>query len=147
MKKVEENNSKILSEILSTLTSEETEKTENRMLLAAKIEDALLSKRWKKTDLATALKKEPSVITKWLSGTHNFTVDTLWDIQRVLEINLINLEEKPKEQVIVLNLHTSVENVTEDCSFLDEYFYDYKTIPNTTVHYSGIIINKQIYQA
>ena len=37
-------------------------------------------------------KKTPSEITRWLSGTHNFTVDTLTDLGRVLETNFINLQ-------------------------------------------------------
>jgi len=36
-------------------------------------------------------KKNPSEITRWLSGTHNFTVDTLVDLGRVLERDFINL--------------------------------------------------------
>ncbi len=56
-------------------------------------------KDWKKKDLADALGKNPSVITKWLSGTHNFTSDTLADIGNVLHIDLLNIKEKPKEIV------------------------------------------------
>jgi hypothetical protein len=33
-----------------------------------------------------------SLISLWLSGTHNFTVETLVDIQQTLGISLLNVE-------------------------------------------------------
>lgn len=47
-----------------------------------------------KIDLAKKFGKSPSEITKWLSGNHNFTVDTLIEIERVLDIKLLAPEEK-----------------------------------------------------
>ncbi len=47
-----------------------------------------------KKDLIKALgKTNQSEVTKWLSGTHNFTVDLLTDLGRVLEVNFLNLEK------------------------------------------------------
>ena len=37
-------------------------------------------------------KHSPSLVTKWLSGTHNFTVDTLIELEHVLEIDLFHLD-------------------------------------------------------
>ena len=112
MSKEEEYTSKISEKILLELTPEEAGKIEKRMLLAAKIDDALKAKGWKKKDFANALHKRPSEITKWLSGTHNFTIDTLWDIERVLDIELMRLEEKPQEQGITYTatISRSIEN-------------------------------------
>ncbi len=59
------------------------------MLLAAKIDNAIKAKYWKKKEFAESLNKKPSEIAKWLSGTHNFTIETLFDIERVLDINII----------------------------------------------------------
>lgn len=33
--------------------------------------------------------KKPSEVTRWLSGTHNFTTETLWQMERVLRIQLL----------------------------------------------------------
>ena len=88
-------NSKVLDDLLSEITSEELSRTEKRMLLAARIDDAIKIKGWKKRDFAKAIGKKPSEISKWLSGTHNFTADTLFDIERVLDIHLFRLESKP----------------------------------------------------
>ncbi len=87
--------SAILEEFLALGTPEELARTESRMLLAAKIQDAMTRKGVGKKQLAEMVGQSPSVITKWLSGGHNFTVDTLTDIQRVLRVQLLALEEKP----------------------------------------------------
>ena len=65
------------------------------MLNAEKIRKTMDAKGWNNTKLLEALNmKSPSIITKWLSGTHNFTQDTLVEIGEVLEINFF---ERNKE--------------------------------------------------
>ena len=83
--------SELISDLLKNIRPEEQEQTDYKMKLAAKIYAALKSKGWKSVDLAEALHlKSPSLVSKWLSGTHNFTVDTLVEIQRVLAIRLLD---------------------------------------------------------
>jgi len=65
-------------------------KTEFRMLLASKIEDAIAFKYGTKINYAAVIDQEPSVISKWVSGAHNFTTDTLLDIQRTLDIKVFH---------------------------------------------------------
>jgi transcriptional regulator with XRE-family HTH domain len=85
----------LIGTLLDSITSEETARIENRMLISAKIADAMKEKGWKKKDLMQALgKHNQSEITRWLSGTHNFTCDTLTDIQRVLEVKLLCLDKE-----------------------------------------------------
>jgi len=84
----------LIDDILGEVTPDVFEKTEKRMLLAASIDDAIKAKGWKKNQFAQEMGKKPSEISKWLSGTHNFTADTLFEIERILEINLINLGNK-----------------------------------------------------
>ena len=92
MKKVAEKyESDLLSDLLSEISPQEQEKTDKRMLLALKIADAMKIKGLKKIDLAKKMDKQPSVITKWLSGTHNFEIDTLFELEYHLAINLVNV--------------------------------------------------------
>ncbi len=107
MSKVEAYNSSIIDEIFDSITTDEEEKVRKRMLLATRIDKGIKAKGWKKKDLAAALNKRRSEITKWLSGTHNFNLDTLFDIERVLNIKLITLEDAPKPQVIKFNVIVS----------------------------------------
>lgn len=82
-----------VNDLLRDIKPEDQEQTDCKMKLAAKIYAALKSKGWKSLQLAESLNlKSPSLVSKWLSGTHNFTVETLVDIQRVLGIRLIDDE-------------------------------------------------------
>jgi len=93
--------SEALDKFLSLRTPEGFARTKNRMTLAVKIQDAMVAKGIGKKQFADLIHQHPSVITKWLSGTHNFTVDTLTDIERVLDVQLLALEEKTPVVYIV----------------------------------------------
>jgi hypothetical protein len=100
-KKAREYSSPILEGILSEIDPKEQLKCDKRMMLAIKIEEAMLAKGWKKGDLAREMQKQPSVITRWLSGTNNFESDTLFELEEKLGIKLIQVEEKQREQVVL----------------------------------------------
>jgi len=129
MSKAEAYNSSIIDEIFDSITIDEEEKIRKRMLLAARIDKGIKAKGWKKKDLAAALNKQRSEITKWLSGTHNFNSDTLFDIERVLSIALVTLCDAPKEQIIkfkvvlckevVTTKSTSYASILSDISVVD----------------------------
>lgn len=105
-------NSDLISGLLSEISAEEQEKTDKRMRLAARIERGIKAKGWRKSDFAVAMKKQPSVISKWLSGTHNFESDTLFDIEKVLNIGLVTLQDESKTQILHYQIQVSerVEN-------------------------------------
>ena len=92
--KVEKYRDDVLDDLLQDITPEEQEQTNNKMLLAAKIDKALEAKGWNGVQFANAMGKRPSEISKWLSGKHNFTVETLWAIEKALNVNLVNLQEE-----------------------------------------------------
>lgn len=69
----------------------EMEKTKNKMLIAARIDDILNEIGLKKNKFAQKVGKKPSEITKWLSGTQNFTIEILVEIAYALEVNVIDL--------------------------------------------------------
>ncbi len=79
----------ILDNLLAEINPEEQARTDRKMFIAAIIADAILEKRITKKQFAHQVGRNPSEITKWLSGTHNFTLDTLTDIEQVLNIKLI----------------------------------------------------------
>jgi transcriptional regulator with XRE-family HTH domain len=93
-KPAEEHHSEFLNSLLQAITPEDQEKTDNRMLLASRIDDARQAKGWSKKQFAKEMKQLPSVISKWLSGTHNFTADTLFDIGKKLDIELVVLKDR-----------------------------------------------------
>ncbi len=84
-------NSTVLSEILNNRNPLTYEGTKRNMLLAARIDDALITKGWTKKYLADTMQKSPSEVTKWLSGTHNFTLETLYLIESYLGVTLFEV--------------------------------------------------------
>jgi len=62
------------------------------MEIAARIDDLLQQKGWTGADLARAFDKSPSEISRWLSGTHNFTLETLAKLDIVLEAPILRVE-------------------------------------------------------
>jgi transcriptional regulator with XRE-family HTH domain len=93
--------SDFLDSLMSEITPEDQECTNQRMLLAAKIDDVRKEKKLNKGDFAQLMSKKPSEISRWLSGTHNFTSDTLSDIQTKLGISLLNTQKETRESVAV----------------------------------------------
>ena len=84
-------NSPQLQELLEEVTPLEMEQTKVKMQLSARIEDYMRNKGWSKTQFAEQVEKNPSEITKWLSGTQNFTVDVLTEIAFTLGVEVATL--------------------------------------------------------
>jgi len=92
--------SPLIDGLLGKITSAELLKTKVKMQIAARIADILQQKDWGKKQFATRLSKQPSEITKWLSGTHNFTIDTLSDICHALDLDISALFRRTHDQTI-----------------------------------------------
>lgn len=65
------------------------------MEIAARIDDLLQQKGWTGADLARAFDKSPSEISRWLSGTHNFTLETLAKLETILNAPILRIEAGP----------------------------------------------------
>lgn len=79
-----------LKNILSKIDKKEHNRTESRMGLSARIGIRIKELQISKLQFSQILHVQPSMVTRWLSGNHNFTSDTLTDIQSVLGISLLN---------------------------------------------------------
>lgn len=110
--------SKLIDDLLDSISPLDQEKVDAKMLLASKIADAMKAKKWKNKDLLIAVGKDnPSIITKWLSGTHNFTMDTIIELEHALDIKLLNLAEQ--EEAVVVQFHKSVSQKSSAFSNFD----------------------------
>jgi transcriptional regulator with XRE-family HTH domain len=69
---------------------------DNKALVAEKIKDRLKELGINRQQFAGMMKVQSSTITKWLSGTNNFTVFTLFEIERVLDLPLFNYDTPQK---------------------------------------------------
>ena len=101
--------SELVNDLLSHITPAQQAQIDHKMKMAAKIYEGLKAKGWKSLDLARELQlKSPSLVSKWLSGTHNFTIDTLVDIQRVLGIRLLDVASATTKPPLNVNVTVAV---------------------------------------
>lgn len=82
----------IVRKVIENTDPATKQRVDNRMYLAVKIQDIHTERGMKKKELATLLNKKASEISKWLSGDHNFTIDTLSEIGAALGVNLLQNE-------------------------------------------------------
>lgn len=80
----------VLGQMLSEVDPIQLAKTRNRMLVAAKIADAMKAKNLNQKQFAKLMGRTESEISDWLSGDRNFTIDTLFDIGQVLDVSFIS---------------------------------------------------------
>lgn len=119
-KKAENYTSPVIDKLVDETDAKEYKRTEKRMMLAARIDEAKRAKGWKNKDLAKALGKKQSEISRYLSGTHNFTTDTLSDLEEVLGIQLINFKEKPTTQILYHKSFTVSSNIEVHSASVNE---------------------------
>ncbi len=66
-----------LRELLSDITPEEKAEARLSFQISNRLDLLMREKGLSKKQLAEAIGKRPSEITRWLSGEHNFTISTL----------------------------------------------------------------------
>jgi transcriptional regulator with XRE-family HTH domain len=91
--KAEMYSSDLLDNLMSEITPQEQKRTDQRMQLAARIDEARIKKGLKKKEFAELMGKKSSEISRWLSGTHNISSDTLFDIEEILKVSLVNISD------------------------------------------------------
>lgn len=90
--------SPLIQEVLKSLTDVEKEQSRTRLTIAARIDDFRKARGLTKRGLAEKLNRNPSEMTKWMSGTHNFTNDTLVEIAVALKIDIRDLYKPYQEE-------------------------------------------------
>ncbi|MBQ6079647.1 MAG: helix-turn-helix transcriptional regulator [Muribaculaceae bacterium] len=80
----------VMGRMLANMDSKSLARTRNKMMVAARIADALKAKGISQKQMAAQMGKTESEISEWLSGDRNFTIDTLTDIEGFLNIQLLD---------------------------------------------------------
>ena len=79
-----------LARMISEVKPDKLAKTRNRMLVAAKIADAMKAQHLNQKQFAKLMGRTESEISDWLSGDRNFTIDTLFDIGQALGVTFLS---------------------------------------------------------
>lgn len=74
------------------VSSEVRRRVNLSFLIVDRIHNILEAKGLKQKDLANMLGKNESEISKWMRGTHNFTIDTISSIEEVLGMPILQVE-------------------------------------------------------
>jgi transcriptional regulator with XRE-family HTH domain len=98
----------------------------NRMQLALRINDAIKARGWSQKQFAEAMNKKPSEINRWLSGTHNFTTDTLWHIQEILGVQLL---AEPQTTTFIFEAESLRKFVLQEVNNALEKYLSNKQMP------------------
>ena len=61
-----------------------------------RIEEILKRKGWSQADLAKAMGKKESEISRWMGGGHNFTLETIAKIETILGEEIISVKKYRK---------------------------------------------------
>ncbi len=67
-------------------------RTELSFQIVDRIHSVLESRGLKQKDLAAMLDKNESEISKWMRGTHNFTLDTISAIESALGVRILRVD-------------------------------------------------------
>lgn len=84
-----ERKSTLSKKIMASTSPVVFKRIETRMLVAKILHDYLSTWKISQQELACRMGKQPSEVSKWLSGNHNFTIDTLSDIGYYLNTDFI----------------------------------------------------------
>lgn len=108
--------------------------------IADRIHSILEENNLEQKDLAKALGKSESEISKWMSGTHNFTLRTLSKIKIALNKAVIEVTGKPKEKeyiyiadqsakILLGNKYKEIPELDFDINALNTFYNLNKELP------------------
>lgn len=92
------------------------------LCLSKKIADAMAGTGLSRQDFAKRMHVQPSIITRWLSGHHNFTVATLFEIEDALQIQLLDLGTPTPIKTVELKMTYSSGGNMKQQDDLASYF-------------------------
>ncbi len=81
----------LFNECLAEIPNDVKMELDMSFALADKIDAVLKEKRISQKELAKRMGKTEAEVSRWLGGTHNFTLRTIAKISNALGINLVNI--------------------------------------------------------
>lgn len=113
--------SPLIKKIFAEASPVQRIQNKNRVTLACRIDDLIKAKGYTYSSFANKIGKQPSEITKWLSGSHNFTMNTLDEIAFHLGTVTAFLMQPQPEKVIY---KSKVVIVTKIIEVVPSYYQD-----------------------
>ena len=92
--------SRILEERRKHVNPETRRSVELSFQIVDRIHEILEEKNLKQKDLAALLGKKEAEISRWMRGTHNFTIDTLVSIETALNAPILQVFHQEDLQTV-----------------------------------------------
>ena len=83
----------LFQEVLNQVPKERRRESELSYGIARRIHEVLLRKEWSQADLARATGKRETIVSRWMSGTHNFTIQTLAEIETAMGEEILSVKQ------------------------------------------------------
>lgn len=83
--------SKIIEERRRQVSPEVRERVSLSFQIVDRIHEILVERSLRQKDLALMLGKSEAEISKWMRGTHNFTIDTVVAIEEALQVPILQV--------------------------------------------------------
>ena len=83
--------SSILEERRKRVSPDVRQRVNRSFEIVDRIHEILVAKGMKQKDLALLLGKKEAEISKWMRGTHNFTIDTIASIENALDASILQV--------------------------------------------------------
>lgn len=105
---------KMISQWLDEHGDPEIEKFVSKNLaITENVRIALENKGWKASDLAVAMEKSSSEVSKWLSGMHNLTLKSIIKMEMALGTELILTESEKEYHYVNLGIIKDQSKIVE----------------------------------
>lgn len=89
--------SNIINRRRAHVSDETRQEVEISFQIVDRIQDVLDEKGMQQKDLAATLGKTQAEVSRWMRGTHNFTIDTLISIENALGAPILKVVGKSEE--------------------------------------------------
>lgn len=93
---------------------------EKSLAISDKVLTELEAKGWNKGQLAEAMGKSPSEVSKWLSGMHNLTLKSIIKMESALGMELIHCEPIKEYEYVYLGVISQAEDLKEKADQYNE---------------------------
>lgn len=115
----------IISDWLDQYGDPEIDKfVEKNLAITEKVRLAMEAKGWKSQDLAKAMDKSPSEVSKWLSGMHNLTLKSIIKMEQALGVCLVHTEPIKQYEYVYLGTVKGPEEYAEKVTNYQESYTD-----------------------
>lgn len=109
----------ILNDLLNEISPVQNMQVTTKMKLSARIADLIEANGLGKGEFAKMANKNSSEVSKWLSGTQNFTIDTLSEIAVALGVTVADLFVSKNVQVVnEFKIVVSIPNIQPALNYI-----------------------------